>query len=141
MAFKYTKHWEDGNLKWGKKKVQDRPQKSINDLSFDNVLSMTLISCDLKSDVVGESWKIERNGTTIKHFFIDETTSWEISENVITLMPEDDMNFDLIFMNINEAMKADYRLYLIMNGQLINDCGDENYYRCGNMTELNVVFN
>lgn len=134
----YTRLNSDGSLMWVQKqnvKAQDQPVPS-----FDNIVMATLTSCDVKTNVQYETLSISQSGTILRLINIRSITSWQMSNNLMTIYSEDDMPLTLAFISATEAMKADFRLYMIVNGAVLTGCGDEVNYRCTKPVNPTLTF-
>ena len=132
--------YDDGSSKWLRKPtmpVQPDPE-SLPD--YNNILPMNLLSCDIKSDVVGESWKIVHSGAFVESYEVSSISGWDVNQNILTLRFGDGGYFRLLFFSIYEAQLADLRLFLIMNGHSIIGCDDATLYSCGPATITSVIF-
>ena len=70
----------DGSTLWINK------NKIINNLNNNSEnLNITLIGCDIKSDIVNQSWIIKHNNILYKHFENSNINDWKIKDNIITL--------------------------------------------------------
>lgn len=132
--------YPDGSSKWMAKPPMPLQPDAEAPGSYENILTMNLISCDIKSDVVGESWKIVHDGVFIQQFMNDGLSNWKVSENILTLYFDDGSYYRLLFVSIYEAMLADARLFLITNGKSIVGCNDASLYSCGGATITGVIF-
>ena len=126
----------DGSTLWINK------NKIINNLNNNSEnLNITLIGCDIKSDIVNQSWIIKHNNILYKHFENSNINDWKIKDNIITLFfNSNDPNINLYFFSNGEAALADVRLFLIMNGNIIINCNDQNNYINSNNNNLIINF-
>lgn len=86
--------------------------------------------CSIKTDVIDYSYKIVDNADNtqvIAHFSIEDTVGWTVQGAQIVLTSADHINYYLIFSNEEEAVIGDLRLFKIMEGGSIINCGDENF--------------
>lgn len=135
----YFNTWDDGNKKWVKKQGNTRtPEQERYD--FKNILTVSLVGCDIKTDIVNESWMIVHDGILHRHYLITEMKRWELSENIITLYNGDDEPFKLLFTTSTQAKKGDNRLFLIMNGKSVIGCEDDQPFECADIRNINVSF-
>jgi hypothetical protein len=138
MAEYYTT-WEDGRKKWERREETPK-KKHVVESDFDNVLTVTLIACDVKTDVAGESWMVKHADEVLKHWMISDVTSWDRDQNVITIHSSFEYPIQLVFSSISQAIKANNRLFLIMNGENIVGCTDEDGFVCTLPTNLSLNF-
>jgi|SRR6185369_14122576 len=108
----------DGSFKWLKKQVPPAPfVEEPTQHSLDNRTQITLLyAANIKSDVVGESFKILKDGLEVSNFEISEITSNTLVGNTIILYSSDLEPITLIFINNTEATNGDDRLTIILNG-------------------------
>lgn len=136
----YFNTWDDGNKKWVKKQGNIRLNESEK-YDFKNILTVSLIGCDIKTDIVNESWIIVHDGVLLRHYLLTEMKRWELNENIITLFNEgDEEPFKLLFATTTQAKKGDNRLFLIMNGKSIVGCNDDQPFECGDIRNINILF-
>lgn len=132
--------YNDGSSKWLKKPTMPVQSNTESLPDYNNILPMNLLSCDIKSDVVGESWKIVHSGAFVGSYEVSSISGWNVNENILTLRFGDGDYFRLLFFSIYEAQLADLRLFLIMNGHSIIGCNDATSYNDGPATITNVIF-
>lgn len=133
--------WESGDQKWFRKapgQKRDITDPQIYD--FDNIVTTTLVACDIKSDAVGESWVVKHSNEVLRQFEITDIKSWEVEQNIMTIYSNSEYPLKLVFISTSHARKADTRLYLIMNGHEIVNCDDDLMFQCGVLKNLNVSF-
>ncbi len=139
MSRGQSQFWADGNRKWQDQR-QKIPVPTPAPIDYGNVLTENLIGCDIKTDVINISMKVERNGTIMKLFEIRDIVTWSIENNVITLFMRGSEKFRLVFMSMAQAVKADFRMYLITNGEDIQGCNDDAQFVCGRTLNLSLTF-
>lgn len=135
----YFNTWDDGEKKWIKKMGRKYYDREL-DMNTSDVLHVNLMSCDIKTDIVDESWVVKHAGIEYKHYENKDITYWELRGNIITLYFVEGEPYKLLFFTPGEAIKADFRLFLIMNGLSIIGCEDAEAYVCGNILNLAVDF-
>ena len=133
----YFNTWDDGQQKWVKK-INSFLRRSETEYDFKNILPYNLIACDIKSEVINSSWVIIHNEVLLRSYENNSINYWVTKNNIITLYFKDNTYFQLLFITPSEAILADLRLYLIMNGNIIVDCNDTDIYTCSNITNLNL---
>lgn len=135
----YFNTWDDGEKKWIKKVGRIYKDREIT-LSSENMLPVSLMACDIKTDVQNQSWMIVHNNVMYKHYENKSINYWALKDNIITLYFSDGTYYKLLFFTPSEAIKADLRLFLIMNGNIIVGCNDTDAFVCANVLGLNVSF-
>jgi len=139
MSRGQTNFWNNGQVKWVDK-TNNTPAQAAVVPSYNDILTQNLIGCDVKTDIVNVSMKIEKNGTILKLFNIADIVSWQIDNNIIKLFMKSSAPYSLLFISVAQAVKADLRMYLITNGNDIQGCDDDQAYVCGSIGNLNAIF-
>lgn len=119
--------YSDGMRQWDEKNF---PQSShvINDTNYStttNQENLNISSCDIKTDVINLSLKIENSTGLLFHVFIKDIISWDIVNGTsINLNTTDEVTTVLLFKTVSDANTASIRIEEIINGADIQLCGD-----------------
>lgn len=130
--------WGDGSTKWYKPTTGITPTGPAT-ASYET-FSLIINSCDIKSDVVGQSWSINRNNIVYLNYQNGSISEWSVTGNIMTLFFNDSPPLNIKFWSPTDAKLGEFRLFLIMNGKSIIGCNDASLYGCDFITDLNITF-
>ena len=106
----------DGSFKWLTKPTSNTPQPTPV-VTMDNSNRFTILyASNIKSDIVGQSFKVYKDSLEVANFEISQITSNSLIGNAIIIYSSDLEPVTLIFVDSTESTNADSRLTSILNG-------------------------
>lgn len=106
----------DGSFKWLRKDIPSVPVIPNAPNGDTSNLITILYATNIKSDVVGQSFKILKDTIEVANFEISEVTANTLIGNTIIIYSSDLEPITLVFISNTEATTGDTRLTSILNG-------------------------
>jgi len=110
--------YSDGSTKWSAKKSFQANNIPVPIPSISNVIS-GLKAVDVQTDVQKISVKIVKDFNIVCHIPLSGYTSTDINGNQLTINTSDELPIILEFINSTEALAADARFTICVNGGIV----------------------
>lgn len=113
-----SNNWVDGSVKWNLKNNVSSSGIPVSITTNTSNVINGLSATDIQTDVQNISIKILKNNAIVSQIAISGYCSHDLSGNIITIFTSDELPLILEFISYSEALNADARLIICLNGGL-----------------------